>query len=93
MRKTLHTLPVPIALEVIGEQFQEQATVNARLADGLDGIKAQLEKLNGRLEKHDALRAILGKISLAVMTAIAIGAVGWLFRISYIVQAGRLPGG
>jgi hypothetical protein len=92
-RSTLHSLPVPTALEVIGEHFAEQAAFNAKLTEGLSGIEKQLERMNVRLERHDRLRAWLGKIGLAVATAIAIGAVGVLFRISLMVQAARLPGG
>lgn len=92
-RPTLHSLPVPTALEVIGDHFAEQAVFNAKLTEGLLGIEKQLERMNVRLERHDRMREWLGKIGLAIATAIAIGLVGGLLKLSYMVQAARLPGG
>jgi hypothetical protein len=78
-------------MEVVERHLEKQDEAAERLVGKLDTINDLMTDMNGRLKKHDESRAMWSKIYVGVATAIAIGLVGFLLKISYIVQSSKLP--
>jgi hypothetical protein len=89
---TLHLLPVPRALEAIGEQLAEQESVNVKIAESLVGIRHALEAMNERVAAHDKFRASVSKYIGAILTPLAVALIVYLVRLSWVVQNNHIIG-
>ncbi len=78
-------------VEQLERQIAEYIASNKTLDMALTNLKEAVTALDARIKVHDESRKFWGKIWLAVATAVALGLVGFLLKISYIVQSSRLP--
>lgn len=94
-RQTSGFSSVPFRLEQVEDHVREQRELNAKLNEGLWALRATMEKglgaLSDRIKQHDESRDMWRKIVIAVLSALALGLVGFLLKISVMVQGARLP--
>jgi len=93
---------IPRRVENAERYIDEQRKFNAQLTEGLWALRVALEKgvvtmdaaleaMSARVKVHDERRGFWIKVWLAVVTAGAVGLLGWLMRISWMVQSSKLP--
>jgi hypothetical protein len=97
-----HLVDVPRRIGVVEDHVKEQRELNMKLTEGLWALRTALEKgtatvdaaltaMSTRIQVHDDRRAFWLKVSLSVVSALALMLIVWLARISYIVQSNKLP--
>lgn len=90
-----HLSDLPRRVEKVETHVDEQRRFNAQLTEGIWALKSMVEKsvgeLSARIKIHDDRRAFWLKVAIGVMTAVALTLMGWIMKISYIVQTSKLP--
>jgi t-SNARE complex subunit (syntaxin) len=78
------------------EEFRErtlelQADMKLELVEIRHSIEKGFEKMDSRIKVHDDSRATRWKILTTVLAAVAITLIGWLVKISFMVQGAKVP--
>lgn len=62
-----------------------------KITDSVNQLTAAVQTLSVSIGKHDERRAFWNKVAVSVVAAVILGVVGFLLRLSWIVQLARSP--